>query len=394
MAKEDYTQAFLRSFVRELLRQLLPGPGLLLRQGPGHEPVRARGDPRPPCARRSGSRKRKRMAELFAYLLRSAACLACSHLFYRLVLMRDANFGFNRAFLLGIGGPVPRASPPPDRIAVLHDGRCQAAALPPCPRPRVRPSLPSAGLGPLERPLRRLRRRGRVVSRSSSSSGSAASPWMAARCGCERHRGLQDRPLRPRRRVVLVLPLRLRRPVPGPRRRHRPDPGPRAGPRPPAPFARCRPGGGPVCRPMVQSFCMAIQKIAARNPRIPGGPGGHSAGLPVSPGISCSSSSSHVGGRLLELASSFRTSQIKRRIAMLTKQETKGLARWKPLFILPLAVVLVLAFAESKTVVQPGLRRSVQAGQATAAKARRSQSSCPRRRWPRPSRRRRPSSKR
>ncbi len=38
---------------------------------------------------------------------------------------------------------------------------------------------------------------------------------------------------------------------------------------------------------------------------------------------------------------------------MLTKQETKGLARWKPLFILPLAVVLVLAFAESKTVIQP-----------------------------------------
>ncbi len=60
VAKEDYTQAFLRSFVRELLRQFLPGPGLLLRQGPGHEPVRARGDPRPPCARRSGSRKRKR----------------------------------------------------------------------------------------------------------------------------------------------------------------------------------------------------------------------------------------------------------------------------------------------------------------------------------------------
>jgi len=59
----------------------------------------------------------------------------------------------------------------------------------------------------------------------------------------------------------------------------------------------------------------------------------------------------HVGGRLLELASSFRTSQIKRRIVMLSKQETKGLARWKPLLILPLALVLVLAFAESRTVV-------------------------------------------
>jgi hypothetical protein len=62
----------------------------------------------------------------------------------------------------------------------------------------------------------------------------------------------------------------------------------------------------------------------------------------------------HVGGRLLELASSFRTSQIKRRIVMLSRQETKGLARWKPLLILPLAVILVLAFAESRTVVQAG----------------------------------------
>ena len=44
---------------------------------------------------------------------------------------------------------------------------------------------------------------------------------------------------------------------------------------------------------------------------------------------------------------------------MLTKKQTRGLARWKPLFILPLAVVLVLAFAESKTVVQgPGQARS------------------------------------
>jgi hypothetical protein len=60
----------------------------------------------------------------------------------------------------------------------------------------------------------------------------------------------------------------------------------------------------------------------------------------------------HVGGRLLELASSFRTSQIKRRIAMLSKEETKGLARWKPLLILPLALALVLAFAESRTVIQ------------------------------------------
>lgn len=39
---------------------------------------------------------------------------------------------------------------------------------------------------------------------------------------------------------------------------------------------------------------------------------------------------------------------------MLSKQETRGLARWKPLLILPLAMALVLAFAESRTVVQSG----------------------------------------
>ncbi len=74
----------------------------------------------------------------------------------------------------------------------------------------------------------------------------------------------------------------------------------------------------------------------------------------------------HVGGELLELASSFRTSQIKRRIVMLSKQETKGLARWKPLLILPLAMALVLVFAESRTVVKEGpdgQHASVQSGQ-------------------------------
>ena len=62
----------------------------------------------------------------------------------------------------------------------------------------------------------------------------------------------------------------------------------------------------------------------------------------------------HVGGKLLELASGFRASQLKRRIDMLSRQETRGLARWKPLLVLPLAVALVLVFAESRTVVQEG----------------------------------------
>jgi len=79
----------------------------------------------------------------------------------------------------------------------------------------------------------------------------------------------------------------------------------------------------------------------------------------------------HVGGELLELASSFRTSQIKRRIIMLSKQETKGLARWKPLLALPLAVALVLAFAESRTIVREGpgvAQASLQSGQEGAVK--------------------------
>lgn len=72
----------------------------------------------------------------------------------------------------------------------------------------------------------------------------------------------------------------------------------------------------------------------------------------------------HVGGRLLELASSFRTSQIKRRIDMISRHDTKGLARWKPLLALPLALALVLAFAESRTVVKadPGAA-ALQSGQ-------------------------------
>ncbi len=77
----------------------------------------------------------------------------------------------------------------------------------------------------------------------------------------------------------------------------------------------------------------------------------------------------HVGGRLVELASSFRTSRIKRRIAMLTKQETKGLARWKPFLILPLAMGLVLAFAESRTVIKEGPAVTAPAQDTQKAKA-------------------------
>lgn len=56
---------------------------------------------------------------------------------------------------------------------------------------------------------------------------------------------------------------------------------------------------------------------------------------------------------------------------MLSKQESKGLARWKPLFIMPLALALVLAFAESRTIVKSdpaAAPTSVQSGQEDAGK--------------------------
>jgi hypothetical protein len=59
-----------------------------------------------------------------------------------------------------------------------------------------------------------------------------------------------------------------------------------------------------------------------------------------------------VGGKLLEVSSHFRNSQIKRRLNMLSRKESKGLARLKPLLLLPLALVLVLALAEPRTVLQ------------------------------------------
>jgi len=67
----------------------------------------------------------------------------------------------------------------------------------------------------------------------------------------------------------------------------------------------------------------------------------------------------HVGGKLLEFASHFRTSQIKRRIAMLSRKESKGWSRFKLLLILPAAVALVLVFAEPRTVYQDAPQEAV-----------------------------------
>lgn len=58
----------------------------------------------------------------------------------------------------------------------------------------------------------------------------------------------------------------------------------------------------------------------------------------------------HVGVKLFELVNNFNQSQIKRRITMMTKSKSKGLAKLKFLLIFPMMCFLILAFADSKTV--------------------------------------------
>ena len=289
------------------------------------------------------------MADLFAYLLKSGACLALLYSFYRLALMKDPNFGLNRAFLLGSAAlslvlPLLRVTSPFLTTVIEPISLAPGMAFAPSARPggpgwlRVLFVVYAAGAGLLFALF--LLRVGRLA-------------MMAARCGCERHRGL---------RVVLCG-----------------HPG--------ESFSFFRfvflnksniPGGdvdrvlahelahvrqwhsidivlteiltviqwfNPFVWPYKRSLRETHEYLADR--------------AVIAQGCSLARYQlliveQHVGGRLLELASSFRTSQIKRRISMLTKQETKGLARWKPLLILPLAIVFVLAFAESRTVIEPG----------------------------------------
>jgi len=63
----------------------------------------------------------------------------------------------------------------------------------------------------------------------------------------------------------------------------------------------------------------------------------------------------HVGAKLFEFANNFHQSQIKRRITMMTKIKSKGWARLKLLLIVPMASLLVLAFAESNPVEETQL---------------------------------------
>jgi len=290
------------------------------------------------------------MSDLFSYLLRSGACLALFYAFYRLVLMKDTNFGFNRAFLLGaavlsLSLPLFRVTSPFFTTVVdapaLWIGPGPAAAV---------PAPPEAGLldyaffayaaGVCLFLLLFIVRVARLA-------------LMAARCGCERHRGLKvvlcghpgesfsffnfvflNKAKVPGGDVDRILAHELAHV----RQFHSVD----------IVFTEILiiiQWFNPFVWPYKRSLRETHEYLADR--------------AVIAQGCSLARYQlliveQHVGGRLLELASSFRTSQIKRRITMLTKQETKGLARWKPLLILPLAVAFVLAFAESRTVVQPG----------------------------------------
>jgi len=307
------------------------------------------------------------MADLFAYLLRSGVCLALFYVFYRTVLMRETSFALNRAYLLGaaalsLGLPLVRVTSPffttvvpPSALRTMAD---PAAALPPPSAAGLHQALLFvyiAGAGACL--LLFLIRIARLA-------------LMAARCGCVRNRGL---------RIVLCghpgesfsffnfvflnrakiadgdVDRILAHELAHVRQLHSFD----------IVFSELLTvvqWFNPFVWPYKRSLRETHEYLADR--------------AVIAQGCSLARYQlliveQHVGGRLLELASSFRTSQIKRRITMLSKQETKGLARWKPLLILPLAVAFVLAFAESRTVVQSGpdsIQTSVQSGQEGAGK--------------------------
>ena len=290
------------------------------------------------------------MSELFAYLLRSGACLAVLYSFYRLILMKDANFGFNRAFLLGSAGlslglPLLRIESPFFTTVI------EASELPLQSAPL--PSLaPPAGLGPLD-VLFGIYVAGAALFFVVFLARVGRLALMAARCGCERHRGLRivlcgrtgesfsffgfvflDRSLVRGGDVDRILTHEMAHV----RQFHSLDVVL-------AEILTVIQWFNPFVWPYKRSLRETHEYLADR--------------AVIAQGCSLARYKlliveQHVGGRLLELASGFRTSQIKRRIAMLSTQETKGWARWKPLLILPLAVAFALAFAESRTVVEPG----------------------------------------
>jgi BlaR1 peptidase M56 len=289
------------------------------------------------------------MADLAAYLIRSGAYLALFYAFYWLALRRETFFALNRAFLLGAAAlslalPLLRVQSP-FFVTVID-----AAALPDL---AVRfAAAPSPGLRLLD-VLAIIYGAGAGLLVLLFGARLARLALLVRRCGCVRHRGL---------RVVLCghpgesfsffrfvflnrekvaaedMDRVLAHELAHVRQLHSFD----------IVFTELL-TAVQWCNPFVWPYRRSLREtheyLADR--------------AVVAQGCSLARYQlliveQHVGGKLLELASSFRTSQIKRRIVMLSKQQTKGLARWKPLLVLPLAVALVLVFAESRTVVKEG----------------------------------------
>lgn len=303
------------------------------------------------------------MTDLAVYLLRSGASLALFYVFYWLVLRRETFFALNRGFLLGAAGlslslPLLRI-PSPFLATVVEASGLPSPAVPAAVAAPARGAAPldilllvyAAGAGLfLLLFLVRLGRLGVLV----------------ARCGCVRQRGLRivlcghpgesfsffnlvflNKAKIPDSDVDRILAHELAHV----RQLHSFD----------IVFTELLTviqWFNPFVWPYRSSLRETHEYLADR--------------AVVAQGCSLARYQlliveQHVGGQLLELASSFRTSQIKRRIVMLSKQETKGLARWKPLLILPLAVALVLAFAEARTVVKQGPAGAAIAASSSAA---------------------------
>ncbi len=290
------------------------------------------------------------MSDLVIYLLRSGVCLAIFYVFFRLVLEKDTNFALNRAFLLGSAAlslvlPLVRV-PSPFGETVIHS-----------PSPALSISTEGAVSVARTAPAADLADALLVVYAAGAALflllflfriGRLA--LMAGRCGCERQRGLRivlcgragasfsffnfvflNRANIPAGDIDRVLAHELAHV----RQFHSFDIVF-------SEFLTVIQWFNPFVWPYRRSLRETHEYLADRAVIAQG------CGLARYQLLIVEQ---HVGGRLLELASSFRTSQIKRRIAMLSKQETKGLARWKPLLILPLALVFALAFAESRTIV-------------------------------------------
>ena len=290
------------------------------------------------------------MADLAAYLVRSGAYLALFYAFYRLVLSRETFFALNRAYLLGAAAlslAMPLLHiPSPFFETVVYAGPLTDYAGPSAF------SVPSRGIGlPDILSVVYVVGAGFFLLLFIVRLGRLA--LLVRRCGCVRHRGLRvvlcghpgesfsffkyvflNKSKIPEGDMDRVLAHELAHV----RQLHSFD----------IVFSElltviqwCNPFVWPYKRSLRETHeYLADRAVIAQG---------------------CSLAryqllivEQHVGGELLELASSFRTSQIKRRIVMLSKQQTRGLARWKPLLALPMAVALVLVFAESRTVVKEG----------------------------------------